>query len=210
MPYHFRNIWLHRLSSLPIRLIVPVVRISAARRKALMPSALVAGFLLFSGACSSLQNYGADRARDFGDIFTLATERRVYGGNAMLGPFFAGLAYQSTGVGYGLRAGTTGHYRTGPGPDPEQLGNSVLLLNSIYHESLEGCRTKGKDFQAKNVVVLAAYDLRGHNSAFQIEVSLGLYAGIRLGLNLAELLDFILGITTLDVLSDDGCNYSGA
>ncbi|TGL66202.1 hypothetical protein EHQ67_17455 [Leptospira kmetyi] len=38
---------------------------------------------------------------------------------------------------------------------------------------------------------------------YQIEIYLGLYAGIRLGFNPAELLDFLVGIAGLDLLEDD-------
>ncbi|MCE9499246.1 MAG: hypothetical protein K8R21_01855 [Leptospira sp.] len=38
---------------------------------------------------------------------------------------------------------------------------------------------------------------------FQIEVYAAVGAGVRLGVNFAELLDFILGFTTLDILDDD-------
>ncbi|TGK27958.1 hypothetical protein EHQ12_14115 [Leptospira gomenensis] len=38
---------------------------------------------------------------------------------------------------------------------------------------------------------------------YQIEVYLGLYVGIRVGINPAELIDFILGLAGLDLLEDD-------
>ncbi len=38
---------------------------------------------------------------------------------------------------------------------------------------------------------------------FQMEVYLGIYYGIRIGINPAELLDFLLGIAGLDLLDDD-------
>jgi hypothetical protein len=37
----------------------------------------------------------------------------------------------------------------------------------------------------------------------QIEVAAGLYRGIRLGINPGEILDFILGWTTIDIFDDD-------
>lgn len=38
---------------------------------------------------------------------------------------------------------------------------------------------------------------------FQVEVYVGLFGGIRLGMNFAELLDFILGFAGADILKDD-------
>lgn len=38
---------------------------------------------------------------------------------------------------------------------------------------------------------------------YQIEVYLGIYAGLRIGFNPMELLDFLVGFTGLDLLEDD-------
>jgi hypothetical protein len=38
---------------------------------------------------------------------------------------------------------------------------------------------------------------------YQVEVFLGVYGGVRLGINFAEVLDFILGLSSLDILEDD-------
>jgi hypothetical protein len=38
---------------------------------------------------------------------------------------------------------------------------------------------------------------------YQIEAYLGVYYGVRIGVNFAEILDFFLGITTIDILKDD-------
>ncbi|MBE7412776.1 MAG: hypothetical protein L6Q54_01830 [Leptospiraceae bacterium] len=38
---------------------------------------------------------------------------------------------------------------------------------------------------------------------FQVEIYAGIYYGLRLGFNFAELVDFILGFTTIDILDDD-------
>lgn len=38
---------------------------------------------------------------------------------------------------------------------------------------------------------------------YQIEMTLGIYGGIRIGFNPAELLDFVLGFTTYDLYDDD-------
>jgi hypothetical protein len=38
---------------------------------------------------------------------------------------------------------------------------------------------------------------------YQIELAIGIYAGIRIGFNPAELLDFVLGFTTYDLYNDD-------
>ncbi|MBE7438373.1 MAG: hypothetical protein HS115_07975 [Spirochaetales bacterium] len=37
----------------------------------------------------------------------------------------------------------------------------------------------------------------------QLEITLGLYAGLKIGLNLGELLDFLLGFVGIDIMADD-------
>ncbi|MDX1959943.1 MAG: hypothetical protein SFU98_15335 [Leptospiraceae bacterium] len=46
----------------------------------------------------------------------------------------------------------------------------------------------------------------GNNFPFQVEIFLGTHYGLRLGFNIAEFLDFVLGFTTLDILEDDENN----
>jgi hypothetical protein len=43
---------------------------------------------------------------------------------------------------------------------------------------------------------------------YQFEVFLGMYYGVRIGINFSELVDFLLGFTTLDILGDDVENRS--
>ncbi|MCB1137599.1 MAG: hypothetical protein KDK23_02545 [Leptospiraceae bacterium] len=111
-------------------------------QRALVFAKAVGILLLFLqlGQCASLQNYGKNRGKDFVDIFTAGAERRVYGGTAMVGPVFLGLAHQSRGFGYGLRAGSSGLYATGePYSEISRLsGDSFLFLNSTFHHSLDG------------------------------------------------------------------------
>ena len=122
----------------------------------------------------------------------------------MVGPFFLGLAHQSRGFGYGLRAGTSGHYTTGKAYSEisDLTGDSFLLLNSTYHHSLDG-KQQSKDFESQNAMIVTVYNIQGYNSLLQLEISLGLYGGIRAGINLAEIADFLIGFTTLDILDDD-------
>lgn len=39
--------------------------------------------------------------------------------------------------------------------------------------------------------------------AYQVDAFVGVYGGVRVGVNFAELLDFVLGIATIDILDDD-------
>ncbi|MCB1320085.1 MAG: hypothetical protein KDK34_07525 [Leptospiraceae bacterium] len=146
--------------------------------------------------------YWQNRGGDFGDIWTAGVERQVYGATAQVGPLQAGLAHQSHGIGIGLRAGTTGTYLTGK-PDEDMYvldtGNSILLLNSTGHRGQD----RDKDYGMHSITPLVLYAWEGYNTFFQVEVSVGMYGGVRLGLNLAELCDFLLGWTTLDLLRDD-------
>ena len=158
-------------------------------------------------ACRGPGYYVRDRAMDFADIVTAGAEKSVYGVNVTAGPLTLGVNESSNGLGVGLRAGTVGQYSTGSpgGSFTEPDGRSFVLLNSVSHRPASHCRggSRAKAFRYRNALLVNMYDISGYNSFFQFEIAFGLYGGLRVGLNLAEALDFVIGITGLDLLSDD-------
>jgi hypothetical protein len=158
-------------------------------------------------ACASVGRYGRNRALDAADIVTVGVERRVYGFAASAGPLTLGMSRQSAGQGLGVRAGTIGSYATGAASSEilEPRGDSSLLLNSAYHAGLSGCRSGAakKAYEYRNALGLWLFAFEGYNGLFQFEASVGLYAGVRVGFNVAEALDFLLGLAAIDLLGDD-------
>lgn len=155
--------------------------------------------------CASLQRYGADRAADFGDILTVGAEAHSYGVQAKLGPLNAGLNYSARARGFGLRAGSAGHYRPGAVPEGWSLnGSSLLVLNSSYHDSGGACAGEvDKAYRQSSVSPFVLYEFEGYNGFFQFEAGVGLFGGLRVGLNLAEAFDFLAGLLTIDPFGDD-------
>ncbi len=160
-----------------------------------------------SGAFS---RYVESRLRDFGDVFTLGVERNVYGFSLWLGCLGGGLQRAQAGRGVGLRGGSLGSYRTGAAETVEpyfrtRTGDSWLLVNSRAHRPLRGdSRGDAKAYSHANVLFARVLlDRTGLRSLGQLELSVGLFGGIRVGVDLFELLDLALGVLTIDFMQDD-------
>ena len=96
-------------------------------------------------------------------------------------------------------------------------GNSFLIINTNFHEPITITnRTKFKSVYMKmyiNPGVGKQYTLiyefnpkednRGDYIILPVEISIGMYLGIRLGFNFSELADFIVGFVGFDPLGDD-------
>lgn len=166
---------------------------------------LVITLLVSAVHCATMKSYSAARAADLADIVTLSAEAHLYGVQAKAGPINAGLAYVARARGVGLRAGSLGQYRAGAAPDGWTTnGNSFLLLNGSYHDPGGGCRGQaGKAWSQSSATPLVLYEFDGYNGFFQIELAIGLFGGLRAGLNLAEAMDFLFGLIALDPLGDD-------
>jgi len=141
--------------------------------------------------------YLGHRARDLSDIVTLAAETRKV---SCVARVILPLGFSTAeGSGFGLREGYMGRY--------EYSENVCMTPIGGYCEL---------DFTPANDYREKAYSLEipgdrggsGDNDEFwlqclNVQVSIGLYYGVRAGLNLAEAVDFVLGWTTLDILKDD-------
>jgi len=168
---------------------------------------------VFATGCVSTGGYFADRGHDGADIFT-ATIGIGAGAKVRVGPLNTGLLF--AGDYAGLRGGTAfrGFDATeGDFVTPIPLFGEWGPLCAIDQYNLGYARRK--DFIAGSEgLPLFVTDVHGtgRNAKAsqrrpyyftQIEIVAGLGGTIRLGFNPGELLDFILGWTTIDIFNDD-------
>jgi hypothetical protein len=161
-----------------------------------------------------VRDYFVDRGRDAADILTLAGGYGA-GGRGRIGPLHAGL------VGY---AGDAGLYagditECSGGPCNHIVGFEAIGWGweQMYPKSLiAGDRTER--LQTKSFLAYTAWwspflttTFMGYDASprflhpywTQCEVQVGLLVSARIGINPGELIDFILGWTTLDCYGDD-------
>ena len=158
--------------------------------------------------------YWSDRGRDAADIFT-ATVGVGFGARARVGPLHAGLFYGGDKA--GLRGGELRSYSL-RGDDWFSVATMECTVFSAEHFGYAEAR--GKDYGAFGYPLVSfvcdpksndfppRISITSRNGALhpyytQIEIEAGLFGGIRLGFNPGELLDFILGWTTIDIFKDD-------
>lgn len=151
--------------------------------------------------------YLHDRVRDAGDMVTVAVEG--FGVNAAVGfgPGTIGLGAAS-GKGFGLRSGVAGVY----GFSELNLWPCFNSKTLLPHES-DSDRDKGYETEYaywlfredgdSDEEYAATGETGGQFNNFQLELALHLGVGARAGINLMEIVDFILGWTTYDVCGDD-------
>jgi len=173
------------------------------------PVFLAATVLAGSGCATN--EYLANRGRDAADVITLA----VGGGAGVrlrVGPLHAGLI---AGLGsVGLRGGDF----TGNVDD----GEMEALLLAVYYEqddvifcgerfTLEDNR--GKGYHALSHLPMVTTDFHGdgrcplHPYYTQIEVQGGVLIVPRIGFNIGEFVDFLLGWMNMDVFRDDSAGW---
>ena len=164
--------------------------------------------LLAVQACSSL--YVRNRMRDAADIVTLEAETGSYGASARVGPLKAGLSYKSPeGFAGGLRGGEFGAHES------SEFTIAFFGADRFAVSEKDIPEKRGKEFHARSPFGTER-SLRDHPALLkddisfapphyftQIELSFGLFLGLKVGLNLGELVDFLLGFLFVDILSDD-------
>ena len=191
----------------------------------------------FLSNCASTQNYFINRGNDLKDIVNIGIEKDMYGFNIIT----FGYQKESSGMGFGLRYGYLGIYKTGDNKNKVYLddradinpkiaeiqvypGDTDFSTSVFYHEpkDLSDIRARKKQmllffpvFRLCKVSTSAFYKdkklKRGiskcyfYESSFEqpLELSIGLYIGIRAGFNISEFLDFLAGIAGYDLLDDD-------
>ncbi|TGL40365.1 hypothetical protein [Leptospira perdikensis] len=185
-------------------------------------------FILFSFislfTCQSTGNYLTNRSLDLADSFTLGVETNHYGAGFWVWCLGGGANINQNAKGIGLRNGHLGLYKAGGvddigifgGPSNKtftnQMGNSFIILNSNQHRSIypDLKRSRKKSYDASNVMMLVFFTdkktssgKKHCNQPVSVEVSLGLFLGVRAGFNFSEFTDFLLGFTTYDFMEDD-------
>lgn len=145
--------------------------------------------------------YLHDRGRDACDMVTVAVEAPTVNAAIQLGPLPVGFG-AADGKGFGLRSGGIGIYDTG------EL--NILCLGSRTFVPRERDLERDKGYEFTYFWIPGCHhqpDWHIHEgkwgNGFQFEAALGLVVGTRVGVNLAEILDFVLGWTTLDICGDD-------
>lgn len=158
--------------------------------------------IAMTAGCAST-GYLSHRGRDAADIFTCSLGTGL-GVKARVGPVHAGLLANVDGG--GLRGGRWEKLGVPTGNEFE----IVCIGGEGYYPDGSAAR-RGKSFQAGGkcpflTTSLSPYDGSNKYPAYyytQVEAVLGLGISLRLGINPGELLDFILGWTTLDIYADD-------
>ncbi|MCZ8157232.1 MAG: hypothetical protein O9264_13970 [Leptospira sp.] len=179
---------------------------------------------LLSINCSSSKNYTKHRIQDFGDTITIGLEKDNVGVSVWVWCLGGGLTNNERSVGIGIRNGHMGIYQAGgygeirilqpagSRSSMNRMGNSNFLINSNQHRPFKASeRAKDKSSDAVNMVLFVPIPkipdsntrVAHCNSDLTLETSLGLYYGIRLGINLTEIFDLVLGFAKIDLMQDD-------
>jgi len=187
--------------------------------KTFIQTVFVGAAIVIVTGCAATKGYFVDRGRDAKDVFT-ATVGLGLGAKARVGPLHAGLLVNHDVV--GLRDGAFGYYTLSmgrgdgvaleyeatvipvPGPYREGLfGNWAFGYDAFMaRQPVDGRRLKA-DYEVRSLIPLLATEGLRHQYCTQFEVVLGLGPSVRLGFNPGELIDFVLGWTTLDIFDDD-------
>ena len=176
--------------------------------------------ILISGCASS--GYLSDRGNDLLDVLTFSIPAG-FGAKARVGPFHTGL--NATFGDMGFRSGAL-EYDTrichGTGQEFFCIGNESFSPSEVYWGNERRCQMKrydtGNSYFPFFTPFLDVYDsntakhrdrnysfinMISHPYATQVETQASLLWGIRIGLNIGELFDFILGWSTIDIYNDD-------
>jgi hypothetical protein len=184
-------------------------------------TALVLGMLAAGSGCVSARAYFHDRWRDAKDVFTV-TAGTGGGAKVRVGPVQVGVFLNSDYT--GLRGGA-GFYlkdKVAKRLDEQRIADFVspipipgpcvvLASDEVFDPGWisgdgENCdpiaEQRGKYFRARSSIPFVSGADRPEYFT-QIEVAAGIGCTLRLGFNVGELLDFLLGWTTLDIYGDD-------
>ncbi|HBF33348.1 TPA: hypothetical protein DDW35_02165 [Candidatus Sumerlaeota bacterium] len=175
---------------------------------------VVLALALLTAGCASNSTYWNDRKRDALDIVTLTVGVGA-GAKAQVGPLNNGLSLIVDRM--GLRSGTFGITKPSQGCW-DTSGSDLLLL------SMDSCywpgdrRTDAKNYSSGSIFCFPFPPMRNFyanrdalDRSFcsnlpyytRLEVCGGFIGTLRVGINPGELLDFLLGWTTLDIYQDD-------
>ena len=108
---------------------------------------------------------------------------------------FAIPVYIGHGGGFGLRSGAVGSYRF-----TEDTGLYAMMVKSLHPSEFD--RVRGKGYQ-NEFLSNAKPNPGGWFNWGQVEVAVGVGAGVRAGVNFCEIADFIVGLVGVDICDDD-------
>jgi len=158
-----------------------------------MLSAVLFACLMLCAGCA----YFKCRTRDFGDMFTLAVEDKSFGCDVrVIIPVGISLG---EGKGYGLREGYAGSY---------DFKESVFFFcNFVYYDvdfsPANDDRKKGYWLDMNLFKDGSDGTYKVWREGLNVQARIGVYGGLRAGVNVPEVLDFVLGWSTLDIMGDD-------
>jgi hypothetical protein len=172
---------------------------------------------VLASGCASTGAYFSDRGRDAADILTLTIEQGV-GVTAHAGPISTGLGM--IGGGRGLDGGTIANFDEGdielqllilggngfctPSTErPKKRGGTQVLF--VQHPSVGFMEWGSHQMNPFKALLVDLYPPTWveYPGVTQFDASVALGIGPRIGFNLMELIDFVCGWTTLDILGDD-------
>jgi len=140
--------------------------------------------------------YTENRVRDAADMITAAVEFPVIGVavsgvHVGLSPSYFTL---TDGRGFGLRSGAVGSYEF-----TEAMWYWVVFIKDLTPSKFD--RERGKGYNAG--MYESYYNRGGWFNAGQVEVAVGVGAGVRAGVNFCEIADFVVGLVGVDICNDD-------
>jgi len=157
-----------------------------------------------------MRGYALDRTRDCGDIVTASVGS---GGGLKLRASVLNLGYIAAQEDVaGLRCGEVKFgLQKGESVDEawgyEDTGEGVDLFHGLNREYPQKQRGKGyvalRRFPGIMVPQICWESQTAYHYYTQVELVMGLGCSLRMGVNLGELLDFVLGFTGIDIFRDD-------
>jgi hypothetical protein len=150
--------------------------------------------------------YIIDRGRDAADIFTAAVGVGA-GAKARIGPLAQGVCVNLNYLGIQDGRAFCGYEKH---ENDNGMDGAFLLYTFSLSNRSEIVRNRNKSYLGFHLLGVACpFSIEGEEVEYpksyftQIEVIAGFCGTIKLGFNPGELLDFILGWTTIDIFSDD-------
>jgi hypothetical protein len=163
----------------------------------ILQTAIVVVLVAGATGCVSTMAYLTDRGRDACDMITVSVETTGLNAGVEALGLGSGLGV-AAGYGFGLRSGIVGSY--GFTEANLVLGGSKNL--EAFGAAVE--RSKGYENHTYLAIPFVNPQADGNpNSMYQIEMSACAGVGGRVGVNIGEIVDFILGLFMIDFPKDD-------
>ncbi len=165
---------------------------------------------LLTSGCSSY--YFTDRGNDAADIMT-ASAGKGWGIKTRLGPLYFGFISQQDTL--GLRGGEFFNLGDLFSSEEPPCRDVQLLIggSEVFDTRHVTGEVRQKHFKARGKFIVQSPQSKiapdiilpptGIEYYSQLELALGLHGAIRIGINPLEIVDFICGLATVDILNDD-------